>query len=175
MDHNFRRKRVHRAFVGVHCGACRVKYDRIILLVRPMCFEFCFAPTISGLCTVRYCRAFEVMYSLDTAAADALALSEMRRQWGNMLLATDIDTLWERCVIEFASCASRRTVVRYPHRIDSSAAFLTLRAATTMALCPLTSCLRMCWACVQQARCGARARFALSHASAASREHRVPS
>ena len=45
--------------------------------------------------TVSYYWAFQVLYGLDTPAGDALALSEMRRQWGNMLLATDIDTLWE--------------------------------------------------------------------------------
>lgn len=67
--------------------------------------------------TVVYYWAWQVIYGIDTPAADALALSEMRRreslnlrckcrdfslltalspaEWGNMLLATDIDTLWE--------------------------------------------------------------------------------
>ena len=57
--------------------------------------------------TVVYYWAFDVLFGIDTSAADSLALSEMRRQWGNMLLPQDIDTLWERY-----ACFGSHTCVR---------------------------------------------------------------
>lgn len=45
---------------------------------------------------VVYYWVFRVLYSMDTAAGDTEALSEMRRRWGPMVSGSpDIDTLWE--------------------------------------------------------------------------------